>query len=297
MIVSFHPLYEGDVNLLCAGREPDDRDAAAVRGADIVILPQGCRRSLYEMAKTLCGKVFPNYDARFQYSGKIGQHRLFQKIGAPHPRTVAFSDWMDFCRQYPIFSETTMPFSFPFIVKFDWGGEGMTVYRVDSVRCVEKIAETIKRFEGTGQKGFLFQEFIPSGNQTLRVVVIGKTLISYWKVQNRREGFKANIHQQASIDFHSAPELIAKGEAAVRVFCRQTGIDLAGIDILFSGDRKRTPLFLEINYFFGRKGLGGSARYYEILMDEIRKWVENQNISGRVKPDRTVPYFDAGRPR
>ena len=32
---------------------------------------------------------------------------------------------------------------------------------------------------------------------------------------------------------------------------------------------------LEINYFFGRKGLGGSDAYYEILNEEIDKWLLN----------------------
>jgi len=49
---------------------------------------------------------------------------------------------------------------------------------------------------------------------------------------------------------------------------------MAGFDLLFSSERKnRTPLFLEINYYFGRRGLGGSERFYEILNTEITKWL------------------------
>jgi len=32
-------------------------------------------------------------------------------------------------------------------------------------------------------------------------------------------------------------------------------------------------LFLEINYFFGRKGLGGSEAYYKLLQQEIDRWI------------------------
>ena len=32
---------------------------------------------------------------------------------------------------------------------------------------------------------------------------------------------------------------------------------------------------LEINYFFGRRGLGGSDAYYEILNREIHNWLEH----------------------
>jgi len=50
---------------------------------------------------------------------------------------------------------------------------------------------------------------------------------------------------------------------------------MAGFDLLFSSERKnRTPLFLEINYYFGRRGLGGSERFYEILIAEIEKKID-----------------------
>jgi len=50
---------------------------------------------------------------------------------------------------------------------------------------------------------------------------------------------------------------------------------MAGFDLLFSSERKnRTPLFLEINYYFGRRGQGGSERFYEILIAEIEKWID-----------------------
>ena len=34
MVVSFHPLFEADCNILCAGREPGPGDLAAIRSAD-----------------------------------------------------------------------------------------------------------------------------------------------------------------------------------------------------------------------------------------------------------------------
>jgi ribosomal protein S6--L-glutamate ligase len=32
-------------------------------------------------------------------------------------------------------------------------------------------------------------------------------------------------------------------------------------------------MLLEINYFFGRRGLGGSEAYYKILLAEIQVWL------------------------
>jgi len=79
MILSFHPCFEADKNILCAGRDPDLDDLAAIKLADAVILPQGCKKSLYEMAEQNCEHVFPDYKARFSFPGKTGQIKLFQE--------------------------------------------------------------------------------------------------------------------------------------------------------------------------------------------------------------------------
>jgi len=66
----------------------------------------------------------------------------------------------------------------------------------------------------------------------------------------------------------------------VKDFCRKTGINLAGFDFLFSSENyyNDEPLFLEINYFFGRKGLGGSEKFYKILNSEIAKWIKSLGL-------------------
>jgi len=87
MILSYHPCFKADKNILCAGREPDADDLAAIKASHAVILPQGCRQSLYQMAHGNCGHVFPNFDSKFEYAGKIGQIRLFQEKNVPHPKT------------------------------------------------------------------------------------------------------------------------------------------------------------------------------------------------------------------
>jgi ribosomal protein S6--L-glutamate ligase len=35
---------------------------------------------------------------------------------------------------------------------------------------------------------------------------------------------------------------------------------------------------LEINYFFGRRGLGGSNAFYEILTSEIDNWLDQLDL-------------------
>ena len=279
MILSYHPCFEGEKNLLCAGREPGTDDLDAIRTADAVILPQGCYQSLYQMARNNCKHVFPNFDARFKYKGKIGQIQLFRKKNAAHPKTETYININAFSLNYG-----GMPpkpaFDFPFVFKFDWGGEGDHVFLIKSPEDFLTVMQTARKFEKSGQKGFVIQEYIPSKNRSLRVVIIGQTIISYWRIQRNRENFTSNIARGASIDFDTDPELQKEAVKSVKDFCLRTEIDLAGFDILFSSSATiNTPLFLEINYFFGRRGLGGSEIFYEILNREIVKWLDRIGFS------------------
>ena len=273
MIVSFHPLYEADKNILCAGREPDKSDLAAIKKADAVILPQGCRQRLYMMAREYCEHVFPNYDARFQYPGKTGQIQLFRDTDTPHPETRIFKSMNSFRREFGDRPDHP-PFAMPFVFKFDWGGEGDTVYLVRSRDSLREILQQSDIYEKSGQYGFLIQEYIPNENKTLRVVTVGRQLISYWRISNSQNSFLANLSKGASIDFESDPDLRSNAEMTIKRLCKITGINLAGFDVIFSSEKKeRPPQLLEINYFFGRKGLGGSEAYYKILENEIQSWL------------------------
>ncbi len=278
MILSFHPCHVADRNILCAGREPDEDDLAAIRRADAVILPQGCRESLYRMARRHCRHVFPNYDVRFDYPGKLGQIHLFRKAEAPHPATEVYESAADFYRRCGG-AALSPPYDFPFVFKFDWGGEGEGVHKVDDAAALEKRLKKAEACESTGQTGFLLQEFIRGRPRTLRVVVIGQTMISYWRVQKYPGRFHANLRKNAVLDAATSPDLQAAGKGAVRSLCGKTGINLAGFDLMFSEDgRPNTPLLLEINYYFGRRGLGGSERFYRLLIEEIEGWLEGIGV-------------------
>jgi ribosomal protein S6--L-glutamate ligase len=136
--------------------------------------------------------------------------------------------------------------------------------------ALEKASE----FERTGQKGFVIQQYIPNGNRTLRITIIGSRFISYWRVQKNVELFHSNLDKGGMIDPFADPHLQEAAIGVTRDFCRIAGINLAGFDFLFSSrHHPEIPLFLEINYFFGRRGLGGSDEYYRILIEEILLWI------------------------
>ena len=276
MILSFHPLFEADRHILCAGRSPSIEDLAAVKKASAVILPQGCSAALYHLARKNCPRVFPNYDARFRYPGKIGQIQLFQKTKTPYPATTAFSclDKQD----NP--EKAAAVYEYPFVFKFDWGGEGANVHLIENDDQYQYILKKAAEYEKTGQYGFLIQEFIPAQRKSLRVVVIGEQILSYWRTNITAGGFATSVRQGAQIDPASDPDRQAAAREATRVFCRKTGINLAGIDILFSLQKNTDhPLFLEINYFFGRRGLGGSEKYYQLLDSQIKIWLKRQGLA------------------
>ncbi len=276
MILSFHPNIVADENILCAGRLPDEKDEVTVRKAEAVIVPQGCSEDLYRMCRKHCLRIFPNYDVRFDFPRKLGQARLFQEIRAPFPRTFLFDSVYSFRFNYP----KSSPLEFPYVFKSDWGGEGDEVFLLETDNSLERCLKRAKDMERGGRKGFLLQEYVPAGGRDLRVVIIGSRLYSYWRFQQNSSQFLTNLKAGGVIDYLFAPELQEKGGAMVKEFCSKTGINLAGFDLLFPNYEKNScPFFLEINYFFGRKGLGGSFKYYELVERAVEEWLEGIGLS------------------
>jgi ribosomal protein S6--L-glutamate ligase len=279
MILSFHPNIVADRNILCAGRQPNDEDLAAICQAEAVILPQGYSETLYRMCRKHCPYVFPNYDVRYDFAGKRGQARLFQRLQAPFPLTYTFDELPSYYEKYGQDAHKS-PLSFPCVFKFDWGGEGEEVFLLQTDQALDELLERARRAEQHGRKGFLFQEYVPCGGRSLRAVVIGDELFSYWRVQQHGSEFFTNLKAGAVIDHESDPDLQEAGKDAARDLCSKTGINLAGFDLLFSQKQERLdPLFLEINYFFGRRGLGGSLKYYELVDKAVRLWLKRIGLS------------------
>jgi ribosomal protein S6--L-glutamate ligase len=272
MILSFHPCYLADENRICAGRSPNEADLASIRAAEAVILPQGCTAELYALVRDNAPKCFPNFDARFRYPGKTDQIRLFRELGAPHPTTRLYASLTAFDYQHEA-EAIAGEIGFPLVFKLDFGGEGDTVDLIENTTHLEAhMAETVRRFEGP----FLLQQYIPTGQRTLRVVVIGTQTISYWRVNPDPDRFGTSAGKGARIDHEADPQLQRLARTATRAYCAKSGINLAGFDLLF-GQRDPRPLFLEINHYFGRRGLGGSEAFYQILTTEIDAWLSAAN--------------------
>ncbi|UCG11399.1 MAG: glutathione synthase [Deltaproteobacteria bacterium] len=274
MILSFHPCIDADVNIIVAGRGPGPEEKRLVKQANAIILPQGVRQDLYDLCRSHCRIVFPNYDFRFAQAGKIGDILLFREYSVPHPKTFVFPSADYYRRNFPARRRKPFPLPFPFVLKGNHSGEGNLVFRIQDYEHLNQRLEQLAAMENSGQHGFIAQQWIDHGGRDVRFVVLNDEAIGYWRVQKDPEQFLTNLSAGGVIDDRSDPRLLKKAKEAVRRFCAQTGINLAGIDLMFDKkDKTRQPLFVEINYWFGRRFFGSSENYYSVLKRAVQRWL------------------------
>jgi ribosomal protein S6--L-glutamate ligase len=278
MILSFHPCFVADAQIILADRQPSAEDRRLIRSADAVILPQTCAPALYKTCAASDAHVFPDYGLRFRYPGKVGQSLLFEKLKIPHPATRRWRTAKRF--RDSVNEKSAPPHELPFLLKADESHEGDGVLFVNDKPSLDTA---LLRLEKLGSTGFISQELIPCRGNVLRAVVLHKEIITYWKRADPSHGAIATVSRGSRVDKKWKPELQAKGRAQAGWICETTGINLAAFDFVFSMDSpERQPLILEINYYFGRRGLGGSLRYYRLLLKAIQGWLEEKGFDARI---------------
>jgi len=270
-IISMHPVIAGDVFYWDRGVW-DEKLSREIQEARAVILPQTVERELYCLCKKLCPFVFPNYDLRFKWEGKVGDTLAFWAFNIKHPQTLIFPRVETLLGDHPDMDLKVPELPrFPFVLKGARGGEGAQVWLIKSSTELQERMQTLLQFELKGSSGFVIQEYLPELERDLRVVVIGNRVVSYWR---KASGFLHNIAKGGEVDADSDPDLQAVGREKVRQFCHRSGINLAAFDLVFpSGEAE--PFFLEINYTFGRTGLGGSENFYKLLQHAVKQWLQD----------------------
>ena len=272
MILSFHPCFDTDVQVILGDRGLDSADLQLIRDAEAIILPQTCPQELYNACSVSGASVFPSYEMRFKYPGKMEQDLLFKDFGFPHPETLRWPTVDEFKEAYP--APESFPHDVPFLIKDDRSHEADGVFLVkDRTSLSEALAYLVLR-EKSGLPGFVTQALVPSEGNALRVVIIGKRIIAYWKRPSKPGQFITTISRNAVIDHLWRPDLQEKGRKQVLSLAGKTGINLAAIDFVFPlSEDNPEPFFLEINYFFGRRGLGGSEDFYGLLYQAVQDWL------------------------
>lgn len=271
MILSFHPCFLGDTLVILGDGTIDSHDLRHINEAEVILLPQYCTPELYRACKDSSAQLFPNYDVRFRYPGKIGQSLLFKKLNHAHPQTRQWSSVEAFKKGY---HEGGFPHPLPFLIKADEAHEAENIYQISDEAALNSSMEDLQRMERWGSSGFVSQELIPAEGNVLRVVIIGKKTITYWKRAQRPGQTITTISRGAEVDQHWRPDLQEKGEKEAKKLAAATGINLAAIDFIFDFcQADPEPLFLEINYVFGRRGLGGSMNFYRLLSEALQEWL------------------------
>jgi ribosomal protein S6--L-glutamate ligase len=277
MILSFHSCFSADTQVILGDGVLDAHDRRHIESADVIILPQTCPWELYQACKKTSALLFPNYEARFEYPGKIGQSRLFKRFKLPHPETEQWSSVRLFRDRHSKGS----PFSreMPFVIKADKTHEAEGVHVVEDSAGLESALDAMERLESSGLSGFVFQEWVETAGNVLRVVIMGRSLRSYWKRTEGSGERVAAISRGAKIDENWRPDLQEKGKAQAQRLSAATGINLAAVDFVFPFSQPDPqPLFLEINYSFGREGLGGSRNFYVLLFEVLQEWLAKKGF-------------------
>ncbi|MCG6881258.1 MAG: hypothetical protein LJE96_19205, partial [Deltaproteobacteria bacterium] len=265
MILSFHPCFTADHQIILGDRSLGESDRNLIRSAQAVILPQGRVGRIFHECLKADVAMFPNYQARHTYPGKVGQSRLFETFQLPHPRTFRWS------RVDRLKKMAKLPHEFPFVVKDDSSHEAEGVFVITGLKSFKAAVDFLSLKKNGEKVGFVTQDFVPTGGNVLRSVIMGERVLSYWKRPSKPGQVITTISKGARVDHDWKPDLQAKGREQAQVLIARTGINLAAVDFVFPLLKEDPePLFLEINYFFGRRGLGGMDAYYRLLFEAIQ---------------------------
>jgi ribosomal protein S6--L-glutamate ligase len=284
-ILSFHPCFGAHKQIILGPRTLNREDRLYIGLADAIILPQGCPAELYHACAQSGAAVFPEYRVRFQYPGKIGQARLFREWSFPHPETCCWKDTEDL-RAF-LEKGDPLPHGFPFFLKMDRAHEGEGVFFIEDEADLQDVLAQLSEREVSGIPGFLTQAAVPTCGNVLRAVIIGNDVFTFWKRPAQKGGMITNISKGGLIDRIWRPDLQKRVVAEAGEVARRTGINLAAVDFAVAVEEAHPqPFVLEINYFFARRGLGGTMRYYRYLYGAIREWLTQRDLD----PDRVVLY-------
>ncbi|MCF8061565.1 MAG: hypothetical protein K9M82_03530 [Deltaproteobacteria bacterium] len=276
--VSLHHRIRLDENLPPIG-PLDEETARLIAGAAGVLMPKYCPPARYREVTRLARSHFPHLAPRYAYRGKARQIRLFRRLGVPHPHTVLYQSSEAALRAGEL---GPPPLPLPFVLKGDTGGGGSAVFPVASRSDYLRRLVRLPRGEPV-----LIQEWIDNAGRDLRVVLMGSRVESYFRVGG--DSFYNNVSKGARIDFGLLPDQQREGRNLAVELGRRTGIDLAAFDIMFPAGGG-PPLVVEINFLFGRKGLGGLQGYERMFREAVQEWMRRATDSPRASSAEESDY-------
>ncbi len=172
---------------------------------------------------------------------KLYTHQILSENNLPVPKTML--------AKFPVnIDYVEKNIGFPAVIKTISGTQGRGVFLASTRKEFSNIMELI---EITNAKvNIIIQEFIAdSHGKDLRVLVVGGRAIACMKREAQAGAFKANVSSGAlASQFELTPEI----EWLATEACRVTGLDIAGVDLLFDEEHYK---ICEINSSPGFRGL------------------------------------------
>ncbi len=274
-IISYHPALEADTNLLLVSQRPlGPHDERAVAAAAAVLLPQSPRPDLHALVKAHAKPHFPRAEVQLNDDGKVGNHRLFTRLGLDQPETVEFGDLAAAVRAW---RQGRVPGGggAPLVAKGAGGGEGRNVFLVRGPDELHALGPRLETRCARGPDGLVLQEYIDTGGRDLRVIFIGPWEDAFWRVADG-DDFRTNLSQAGRIvRGGEGPEMARAVEMARRL--RQAAeLDVAAVDMVVTPDGR--PLLLEINFAFGRRALGGTGPFLKRYLEAVRYWLQGLGL-------------------
>ncbi len=258
--LSFDPRITLEENLPLFSALDDPAVRALVARARGVVFPSYVGPWRYRAIARWARAWFPRLEVPRRYHGKTRQIRLFRKLGVRHPESRCFAN-PEHLRS--VFRQWGSPWGYPLVLKGDLGGGGSRVYPIADAHAFERCLARLP-----ADQPALLQRLLPHGGRDLRVVVYGTEATSYFRVGGG--GFYNNVCRGARIDPKGWPEQQEAGMEASLSLCRLADIDVAAFDLMFPDDGP--PVFVEINFNFGRKGLGGTPGHRAFMERAVRAW-------------------------
>jgi ribosomal protein S6--L-glutamate ligase len=270
-IVSFHPSLRADVNRLLFSQRPlNQGDRRQVARAAAVLLPQVCRPDLHDLVQELGKPHFPRPRAHLTHDGKVGNFRLFRKLGLPHPRTLEFPGLEQAAACWEAGGLARAGLAPPLTAKGAGGGMGDNVFLVHDPDQLRGLGGRLETACARGPSGLVLQEFVDTGGRDVRAVLVGAWRDAFWRVGRPGE-FRSNLSQGGRVERPAGDPGLERSLALARRLQGLAGLDLAAVDILVSP--QAGPLLLEINFYFGREALGGRRAFAGIYRAQVRSWL------------------------
>ncbi|MBN2725230.1 MAG: RimK family alpha-L-glutamate ligase [Deltaproteobacteria bacterium] len=230
----------------------EDRKSILIDGdesqlPDFVLPRMGAKTTYFTFAvirhlERLGVPCFNSSNATDTVKDKLYTQQILAETNLPVPKTmlVKFPVNLDLVEKH---------LGFPVVVKTLYGVQGRGVFLAEDRASLNDMMQLI---EVTDEKAnIIMQEFIEeSYGKDLRVFMVGGRPVACMKRMNSGEGFKANFSQGGHVEkYEITPEI----EWLATEACRATGLDIAGVDLLFDAEGRFK--ICEINSAPGFKGI------------------------------------------